>query len=255
VKHPRRGQRVLDVVGYFNHARFDNRAACNQDNPEVRIIPFVRDGSGGFPEEPFGAVSFDRIPDLPAGHHTYAQAIAIGIIMIKDNRAPAYDLSAAAVTNAELPALLERHQGKSPLSGAGAAGQKTPARKPAYTARRLRPFLRRRFRTSRPALVRIRDRKPWTRLRFWFFGWNVRFITCNSLFRRKLTNPDPAGSVACCERRPYKQWWEITLTERGANREFIRTSVPRQAPNNPQDIHRLWRTNRMRVRGLRRSCE
>jgi len=111
---------LLDVVGYDRHARFNDRAACNQNNPEVRIIPFVRDGSGGFPKEPFGAVSFYRVPNLPAGHHSYAQAIAIGIIMIKDNRVTAYDLSAAAITNAELPTLLERHQGLPPLRRPGA---------------------------------------------------------------------------------------------------------------------------------------
>ena len=106
---------MLDVVGYRAHARFNDRSACNQDDPEVRIIPFVRDGSGGFPKEPFGAVSFYRVPDLPAGHHSYAQAIAIGIIMIKDNCVTANDLSAAAITNAELSAQLERNQGLSRL--------------------------------------------------------------------------------------------------------------------------------------------
>ena len=33
------------------------------------------------------------------------------------------------------------------------------------TARRLRPFARRRLSTARPAFVFIRARKPWTRLR------------------------------------------------------------------------------------------
>jgi len=33
------------------------------------------------------------------------------------------------------------------------------------TARRLRPFARRRLSTARPAFVFMRDRKPWTRLR------------------------------------------------------------------------------------------
>jgi hypothetical protein len=114
VEHPRRCQRVLDVTGYFPHACFNNRTACDQYNPEIRIIQFVRDGPGGFSKKPFCAVSSDRVPDLPAGHHSYAQAITIGIIMIKDNCVTAYDLSAAAVTNAELPAVLEGGQGVPP---------------------------------------------------------------------------------------------------------------------------------------------
>jgi hypothetical protein len=40
----------------------------------------------------------------------------------------------------------------------------------------LRPFLRRRWRTSRPPGVAIRARKPWTRLRRILLGWNVRFM-------------------------------------------------------------------------------
>jgi RecB family exonuclease len=38
------------------------------------------------------------------------------------------------------------------------------------------PFWRRRFRTRRPPLVRIRTRKPCVRFRFRLFGWKVRFI-------------------------------------------------------------------------------
>ena len=43
------------------------------------------------------------------------------------------------------------------------------------TVSRLRPFARRRLRTSRPFLVLIRTRKPCVRLRCLVFGWNVRF--------------------------------------------------------------------------------
>ena len=135
VKHPRRGQRVLDIVGYFADTRFYDRAACNQDNPEVGIIPFVRNGSGGFSKKPLGAVSFYRVSHLPAGHHSYAQAITIGIIMVKDNRVTAYGLSAAAITNAELPALLERHQGLSPCPALQRPQRAAPARKDGPTPR------------------------------------------------------------------------------------------------------------------------
>ena len=39
------------------------------------------------------------------------------------------------------------------------------------TARRLRPFARRRLSTSRPPFVAMRARKPWTRLRCRLLGW------------------------------------------------------------------------------------
>lgn len=42
---------------------------------------------------------------------------------------------------------------------------------------RLRPFARRRFRTSRPFLVLIRSRKPCVLRRRLLFGWKVRFIS------------------------------------------------------------------------------
>ena len=45
-----------------------------------------------------------------------------------------------------------------------------------YADNTLRPFWRRRANTLRPLLVLIRARKPWTRARWRFFGWNVRFI-------------------------------------------------------------------------------
>jgi len=41
----------------------------------------------------------------------------------------------------------------------------------AQTARRLRPFLRRRLMMARPCRVRIRRRKPWVRFRRRLFGW------------------------------------------------------------------------------------
>ena len=44
------------------------------------------------------------------------------------------------------------------------------------TVRLLRPLARRRAMTLRPFLVAMRFRKPWTRLRWRFLGWKVRFI-------------------------------------------------------------------------------
>gem|GEM_PF-5038219 len=44
----------------------------------------------------------------------------------------------------------------------------------------LRPLLRRRLRTARPAFVDIRLRNPWSRLRLILLGWKVRFTVRTS---------------------------------------------------------------------------
>ena len=44
----------------------------------------------------------------------------------------------------------------------------------------LRPRRRRRLRTSRPAGVLMRFRKPWVRFRLFRCGWKVLFDTCSS---------------------------------------------------------------------------
>lgn len=45
-----------------------------------------------------------------------------------------------------------------------------------YGTSRTRPFARRRFRICRPALVAMRARKPWLRLRLRLLGWKVLFM-------------------------------------------------------------------------------
>ncbi|OFV94508.1 MAG: hypothetical protein A3G76_12190 [Acidobacteria bacterium RIFCSPLOWO2_12_FULL_65_11] len=52
------------------------------------------------------------------------------------------------------------------------------------TVRRLRPFARRRLRTSRPFFVLMRTRNPWVRRRWRLFGWNVRFPFMRSLYEK-----------------------------------------------------------------------
>ena len=55
----------------------------------------------------------------------------------------------------------------------GLASTRSPG---GQTARRLRPFARRRLSTSRPPFVAIRARNPWVRLRCRLLGWKGRFI-------------------------------------------------------------------------------
>src|SRR5207302_10995911 len=63
----------------------------------------------------------------------------------------------------------------------------------ALTARRLRPFARRRFSTVRPCLVLIRLRNPCSRLRRILLGWYVRFTATASGRCEKSAAPKHAG--------------------------------------------------------------
>ena len=69
----------------------------------------------------------------------------------------------------------------------GLASTRSPG---GQTARRLRPFARRRLSTSRPPFVAIRARNPWVRLRCRLLGWKGRFIVGSVC--GKTTVPVPA---------------------------------------------------------------
>jgi hypothetical protein len=68
--------------------------------------------------------------------------------------------------------------GQSARARKGARGERAivETRGNDQTARRLRPFARRRLSTRRPPLVAMRARKPWTRLRCRLLGLKVRFM-------------------------------------------------------------------------------
>ena len=79
------------------------------------------------------------------------------------------------------------------------------------TARRLRPFARRRARTRRPPLVAMRARKPWTRLRCRLLGLKVRFMF---------------GSVVP-EKQDQKQRDGLVVKGRGKDTEQAAASQPK----------------------------
>ena len=93
------------------------------------------------------------------------------------------------------------------------------------TVRLLRPFARRRAMTLRPFLVAMRFRKPWTRLRWRFLGWKVRFI-----FHSSCWNP----GMGCLLRASPIHWGSLAELDytrftptlsRGSGQNF---SLPRQ---------------------------
>jgi len=70
------------------------------------------------------------------------------------------------------------------------------------TARRLRPLARRRARTSRPPLVAMRARKPWTRLRCRLLGLNVRFIFGSGVSCKRTGKQDQKQQHALAVKGP-----------------------------------------------------
>jgi hypothetical protein len=83
-----------------------------------------------------------------------------------------------------------------------------------------RPFRRRRFSTSRPALVLIRLRNPWVRLRLLRWGWNVRFTG----ILRALCHPPSHREAGA---GPRVQWGRCELASR---RSAVNAEAARLAP-------------------------
>jgi hypothetical protein len=93
------------------------------------------------------------------------------------------------------------------------------------------PFWRRRANTLRPLLVLMRLRKPWTRARWRFFGWNVRFIQLHLLFQI-------SGLVSRVSKRRSLQTYfgSITHISKLINDKILlkKISYPHIFKNNPQ---------------------
>lgn len=130
-----------------------------------------RFGSGEAPksllQQAAGPVSRDGVADLPA--HREAEPVfrtAVG----RSNEKKQAPTQALALPK-DVIELRSGAESLRPLEPHDPFGFCT-----AQAASFFRPFWRRRFRTSRPAPVRIRTRKPWVRLRFRLLGWNVLFM-------------------------------------------------------------------------------
>lgn len=122
-------------------------------------------GAGEAPKALFqqaaGSVSRDGVADLPA--HRKAEPVLCTAVARRDEqeKAPAH----AVALSEDVIELPPGAQSLCALEPHDTSGLRTP-----QTASFFRPFWRRRFNTSRPALVRIRTRKPCVRLRFRLLG-------------------------------------------------------------------------------------
>jgi hypothetical protein len=123
-----------------------------------------------------GFLRFYGTADLATGHDTYTNSIVVFGGMEEDNGVSGDEFFSGIVAATELPCTRQGAQ-TSPLRVSrpaavsaqrilGRAQVRRPSREIGrYAAKRLRPFDRRRFRTSRPPRVLMRLRKPCSRLR------------------------------------------------------------------------------------------
>jgi hypothetical protein len=119
------------------------------------------------------AVSGDRSAYTTA--HGEAQAVLPRAVRrIDDEKQPPAHAGAALEDPVEQGGA--RESPAAPVARPHACALLGPKARPGQAAIRLRPFWRRRFRTSWPPFVRMRTRNPCVRLRCRLFGWNVLFI-------------------------------------------------------------------------------
>src|SRR5262245_47122492 len=127
------------------------------------------------PHQATDAVARRCVTDFAAGGDTEARRWMLSLAGYHDE-----------VGNGVTPPLALQRQKLMPLAQTvprRKALRPVPARQPQFgcfggieTVSRLRPFARRRFRTSCPPGVLIRARKPCVRLRRLLLGWYVRFM-------------------------------------------------------------------------------
>ena len=115
-----------------------------------------------FPEEPLGAIALHGTAHAPSDRDPQPWSMEF-VFQDKEDETSGGNLPAPLVDLLELAAF--------PDPVRWGEGLSQP-----QTARRFRPFRRRRFRTSRPSWVLMRSRKPCFLLRRRLFGWKVRFM-------------------------------------------------------------------------------
>lgn len=200
------GQSILHIGYDVTIIGIEDGRPGDKHHPHLSLIQSIDQFPADFPEQTFRPVALHRVPDPLAGNNSYTQRIdtifemtTVSVIAITDqSRCPsvaaqfvfifeikhyrrrATDLLSVLVYMPELPAPAKYVHG-SPLdsrrSGRTGGGGRTPARRArslfeyyAETVRRFLPFLRLRFKMSRPLLVLMRFLKPWSRSLLVFRG-------------------------------------------------------------------------------------
>jgi hypothetical protein len=148
---------------YLFEARGHDRPSRHEHH--VRRGPARRaPSSKHLPQHALRPVSAHCAPDLAAGYHAQTQ---------RTPRSFQYESNKERV-HETLPFIV--HPMEITISTQALGAFESAARSRRHTARRCRPFRRRRARTARPAFVRMRMRKPCAFFRRRRFGWNVLFI-------------------------------------------------------------------------------
>jgi hypothetical protein len=152
---------VLELTVHLGLGTEDDLSLRNDDQVEAGLA-LVSAAPEAFPEEALRPIARNRRPDPPADRESQPvmpEVVRRGQELVEG---PVEALALAK----DAPELA---RGLEPLT-------RREARARAQAESRFRPFWRRRFRTSRPPLVRMRTRKPWVRFRLRLLGWNVLFM-------------------------------------------------------------------------------
>jgi hypothetical protein len=163
---------AVAVIGFKDTQAGVEELACGDDDNVVARGDLVK--SERFSNQSFSSVSLNRSAKPSSGRDSQPPSLeGIGPEKHRDQTPPH-------------PRALLEHRLKLGTSTDALVGAKRNYS--LLTVRRLRPFARRRFRTSRPFFVLIRTRNPWVPLRRRVFGWNVRFpfMFGSGLHRRAL---------------------------------------------------------------------
>jgi hypothetical protein len=176
---------VLELTVHLGLGTKDDLSLRNDDQVKAGLA-LVSAAPEAFPEEALRPIARHRRPHPPADRESQPvmpQVVRRGQELVEG---PVEALALAK----DAPELA---RGLEPLT-------RREARSRAQAESRFRPFWRRRFKTSRPPLVRMRTRKPWVRFRLRLLGWNVLFIS-SSLDRRFVSGavlgvlPGPASGT------------------------------------------------------------
>ena len=152
---------VLELTVHLGLGTEDDLSLRNDHQVEAGVA-LLSAAPEAFPEESLRPIARDGRPHPPADREP--QAVMPEVVRSGQELVEGPIEALALAKNAP-----ELARGLEPST-------RREARSRPQAESRFRPFWRRRFRTSRPPLVRMRTRNPWVRFRLRLLGWNVLFM-------------------------------------------------------------------------------
>lgn len=159
-------QRFYRLPNLLRRREREIRTNCKDDVRSLGIAASAKPKT--FPNYTFNSVTFRGSPELAV--HTYPQPIIFRrVVSINKREAVSMQTTPSTINRIILPPFAYKGSFWKPVIF-----------QLNYAERRLRPLALRALRIARPALVLIRARKPWVRLRLMLLGWNVLLLIFTS---------------------------------------------------------------------------